>query len=83
MMLTCTTPMAAENAISPKWNRNAVETSSYRIDVMNVVKPPEKWHPMIGQMPVVKDQIHQEKTDREFEPARQCHQVNEAERLLR
>ena len=33
-----------------------------RIDMMDIVKTPEKWHPVVSQVPVVERQVHQQKT---------------------
>jgi hypothetical protein len=29
-----------------------------RIDVMDIVKAPEKWHSVVGHMPIVEPQMH-------------------------
>ncbi|HSZ76428.1 MAG TPA: hypothetical protein VK775_03465 [Chthoniobacterales bacterium] len=33
-----------------------------RVDMMDIVKTPEKWHPVVSQVPVVERQVHQQKT---------------------
>src|SRR6267378_5256095 len=50
------------------------------IDMMNVVETPEKRQSMIGEMPVVKCKIHQQKTDRELRPCRERDKVNKTKR---
>ena len=33
-----------------------------RVDMMDIVKTPEKWHPVVSQVPVVERQVQQQKT---------------------
>ena len=33
-----------------------------RVDMMDIVKTPEKWHPVVSQVPVIERQVHQQKT---------------------
>ena len=37
------------------------------IDVMDVVKTPEEGDTVIGDVPIIKSEVHQEKTERELE----------------
>src|ERR1043166_9754079 len=51
------------------------------IDVMHVVKTPEKWDAMIGDVPIIEGEVHQEKAERELERRRQRHQMDHAKSL--
>src|ERR1700730_282921 len=49
-----------------------------RIDVVDVVKAPEKRDTMIDDMPVVKSEVHQKEAERELNRCRQWHQMDHA-----
>lgn len=53
-----------------------------RVDVMHVMKSPEKRHAMVRDMPVIKPQVHEEKAQRKLRPDRQYDEMDQTERLV-
>ena len=54
----------------------------FRIGMVNVMKAPKKRRAVVGEMPVVKGQIHQQKTDNELEPAWEGKEMDKTEWLV-
>ena len=54
-----------------------------RVNVVDIVKAPEKWHSMISQVPVVEREIHQQKAKHEDNRRRQRNEMNKSKRLAR
>src|SRR5918995_366222 len=53
-----------------------------RIDVMDVVEAPEPGHVMVGQVPIVKRQVQQQKPQGKLEGRGHIHDVQQAKRRL-
>src|SRR5437763_8922994 len=51
------------------------------IGMMNIMKAPEKRSAMVGKMPVIESEIHQQETERQFQPGRQSYQMDKTERF--
>src|SRR5713101_2751495 len=51
------------------------------IGMMNIMKAPEKRSPMVGKMPVIESEIHQQETERQFQPGRQSYHMDKTERF--
>src|ERR1700747_1732560 len=49
-----------------------------RIDVVDVVKAPEKSHPMVSHVPIVECEIHQQKTECELKRRRKGHEMDKS-----
>src|SRR5207249_3524496 len=49
-----------------------------RVDVVDVVKTPEKRHTVIGDVPIVKSKVHEEKAENELKRHRQPHEMDHA-----
>jgi hypothetical protein len=54
-----------------------------RVDMMDIVKAPEKWHPVVSQVPIVEREVHQQKTQHEGNRGRERNQMNKSDRLAR
>ena len=49
---------------------------------MNVVKAPEKRRAMVGEVPVLESQVHEQKADDQLKPRRKGKKVDKTKRLV-